>query len=791
MSENQNSIDQLIEKLNSLMKRQDSIQREISELRGDLIKLKVDASKDDFKEKEKHLAAQMADDIKAVKEKYVAEHQPKHGPVEAQDFHRSSYTVKNTPFKKSNLEKFIGENLINKIGIVITVIGVGIGAKYAIDHELINPLTRIILGYLVGLGLLGFAIRLKNRYEKYSAVLLSGSMAILYFISYAAYSFYGLFPQALVYILMVLFTVYTVFAAIKYNRQVIAIMGLVGAYAVPFLLYGGFGNEIIFLIYISIINIGILAIAVIKYWKPLYYISFIFTWMIYFSWFIFEFEPAQHFTLALTFLTLFFTTFYLIFLSYKLIKKERFNWSDIVLLLANSFLFFGFGYAIFDNHTTGNQMLGLFTLANAIIHFVVGVIVYRQKLADRNLFYLVTGLVLVFITIAIPVQLNGSWVTILWAGEAALLFWIGRSRKISFYEILAYPLMFLAFFSIAQDWSTAYHTYEPDYPESRITFLFNINFLSSLLVIASFAIINIIHRNKKYVTDVKKNTGLFGLMTIAIPALFLLVLYNSFLMEIITFWDQLYTDSGIKSLSNAATGDNPQQFDPDLLRFKTVWILNYSMIFLAALSFLNILKIKSHIAGLTNLVLNVVMVAIFLGLGLFTLGALRESYLNQSLAEYYHHGVYNIWIRYISLGFLAVLMFACYKYIRLELLKVKLSLPFDLLLHITILWVASSELVNWLEIFGSKETFKLGLSILWGVYALLLISLGIWKKKKHLRIAAILLFAITLIKLFFYDISNLDTISKTIIFVLLGILLLIISFLYNKYKHFIFDKSED
>jgi len=615
MSENQNSIDQLIEKLNSLMKRQDSIQREISELRGDLIKLKVDASKDDFKEKEKHLAAQMADDIKAVKEKYVAEHQPKHGPVEAQDFHRSSYTVKNTPFKKSNLEKFIGENLINKIGIVITVIGVGIGAKYAIDHELINPLTRIILGYLVGLGLLGFAIRLKNRYEKYSAVLLSGSMAILYFISYAAYSFYGLFPQALVYILMVLFTVYTVFAAIKYNRQVIAIMGLVGAYAVPFLLYDGFGNEIIFLIYISIINIGILAIAVIKYWKPLYYISFIFTWMIYFSWFIFEFEPAQHFTLALIFLTLFFATFYLIFLSYKLIKKERFNWSDIVLLLANSFLFFGFGYAIFDNHATGNQMLGLFTLANAVIHFAVGVIVYRQKLADRNLFYLVTGLVLVFITIAIPVQLNGSWVTILWAGEAALLFWIGRSRNISFYEILSYPLMFLAFFSIAQDWSTAYHTYDPDHPETKIAFLFNINFLSSLLVIASFAIINIIHRNKKYVTDVKKNTGLFGLMTVAIPALFLLVLYNSILMEIIIYWDQIYIDSGIEMISNNGPGAGSMQLNADLLWFKTIWILNYSMIFLAALSFLNILKFKSHLAGLANLVLNVVMIAIFLGLG--------------------------------------------------------------------------------------------------------------------------------------------------------------------------------
>jgi uncharacterized membrane protein len=79
---------------------------------------------------------------------------------------------------------------------------------------------------------------------------------------------------------------------------------------------------------------------------------------------------------------------------------------------------------------------------------------------------------------------------------------------------------------------------------------------------------------------------------------------------------------------------------------------------------------------------------------------------------------------------------------------------------------------------------------LWGCYALLLIALGIWKKKKHLRVAAIALFAMTLVKLFIYDISHLDTIAKTIVFVSLGILLLIISFLYNKFRDIITGENE-
>src|SRR5690606_10266054 len=104
---------------------------------------------------------------------------------------------KRTTGLKLGTEKFIGENLINKIGIVITVIGVAIGAKYSIEHDLISPLTRIILGYLTGAGLLGFGIRLKQKYENYSAVLVSGAMAIFYFITFAAYSFYSLFPQGM------------------------------------------------------------------------------------------------------------------------------------------------------------------------------------------------------------------------------------------------------------------------------------------------------------------------------------------------------------------------------------------------------------------------------------------------------------------------------------------------------------------------------------------------------------------------------------------------------------------
>jgi phage shock protein PspC (stress-responsive transcriptional regulator) len=697
-------------------------------------------------------------------------------------------STRSMPKVSIDLEKFIGENLINKIGIAILILGVAIGTKYTIEHDLISPLTRVILGYLVGLGLLGFGLKLKEKYENFSAVLVSGAMAILYFMTYAAYSFYGLFPQTITFIFMVIFTVFTVIAALNYNKQIIALIGLVGAYAVPFLLSEDPENVAVLFTYMAIINIGILVIAFKKYWKLLYFSSFVLTWLIFASWYPSKYEMAEHFELALTFIFIFFATFYATFLAFKLLQKEKFEITDILLLLFNSFIFYGFGYAILDGHEIGSQLLGLFTLGNGILHFIVGLIIYRQKLGDKNLFYFVAGLVLVFITIAIPVQLDGNWVTLLWVGEAALLFWIGRTKNIPVYENISYPLMALALISIFQDWSTGYNLNFYNNSEEKIIPLLNIHFLSSVLFIAAFGFITFLNNNKKYPSALISQKELLKIVSFAIPAMLLGTLYFALRVEIENYWNQLYTDSNIAI--NDSLGQYQQNFNYDLLKFKTIWILNYSLLFLSVFSFVNIKKLKNRQFGLFNLGFNTFAILVFLTQGLYILSELRESYLEQTLAIYYKVGNFNIGIRYVSFAFFALAIIACYNYIRQEFMKVDYKREFDLLLHISIIWIASSELINVMDLSGSSESHKLGLSILWGIYSLLLIILGIWKNKKHLRIGAIGLFGITLIKLFFYDISYLDTISKTIIFLSLGILLLIISFLYNKFKHLIIDEIE-
>ncbi|KAA1243915.1 DUF2339 domain-containing protein [Aquimarina sp. RZ0] len=772
MANNQEYLEELLQKLEILSKKQESFYREILDLKQEIFRLKTSEKK-----QEQPVTAKKMDSPGITSEPEKVENRThsevKKEEIPVQKTVSAPVIKKVTRLKnKSSLEKFIGENLISKIGVIILVIGVAIGAKYSIDNELISPLTRIILGYLMGIGLIGVGMKLKKKYENFSAVLVSGAMTILYFITFIGYSLYELMPQVFAFVLMVIFTIFTVFAAIHYNKQVIAHIGLVGAYAVPFLLSDGSGKVAILFSYMAIINIGILFVSLQRYWKPLYYSSFFLTWLIFFSWFVSSYEIAVHFTLASVFLFIFFVTFYSIFLFYKLKRKEKFGMGDVLLQLMNAFVFYSIGFSILTNHPVGEQLLGVFTLGNAIIHFGVSVFIYRLKLADRNLFYFTSGMVLVFISIAFPVQLDGNWVTLLWAAEAALLFWIGRTKKVPIYEKLAYPVIALTFFSLLQDWWNYYveYSYVLEGVESSMLPFFNISVLTSLVCVASFGYIFSLFRSDKYPFPWADQKTLFHLISLWISATFLFTLYMAFFLEIIAYWDA---------------------YEYDSQKFRGIWLINYTLLFLTILSFVNMKKFKNQVLGYINILFNIIALLIFLTSGLYILSVLRENYLYPATIKSGEAGLYHIGIRYIAIAFSIGLLMASYQYVRQEFLKKTFTIGYDIILQIAILWIVSSELIHWLDIAGYTSSDKLGLSILWGVYALLLIVLGFWKKRKHIRIIAFGLFGITLIKLFFYDISHLNTISKTIVFVSLGLLLLIISFLYNKYKHIITDEIKD
>ena len=706
-------------------------------------------------------------------------------------FHQRPNTYVKPQLRKrdfSNLEKFIGENLISKIGIAILIIGLAIGTKYSIDHELISPLARIILGYVAGTALLITGIKLKVKYEQFSAVLVSGAITVFYFLTYAAYDFYGLIPQLASFILMFIFTAFAVFTSLQYNKQLIAVIGLAGAYAVPFLLSDGSGRVIVLLLYMTVINAGILYLAFKKNWEKLFYTAFALSWLILTIWIVDDYNAQTQVWLALGFLTIHFIGFYTMFLANIVIKKEVLAVSNGSVLFINALIYFALEYAALYADDQYRDYLGLYCIWNALLHFIFTLYIYRKFTTENTIFYLVAGLVLSCITIAVPVQLEGNWVTLFWLSEAMLIFYAGRKKSVAVYEYASYALMVLALGSVIQDCS---YYYNNSYSIEPIVFpfLLNIHFATVLLCAASFIIITYIDRRLPSQSPAILKSGIHKILSIAFPIISVLSIYAAFSQEIAHFFNMVYADSAVKVTPKGQSAIL-EISDEYLPQYKQVWHTIYTLFFVTLLYFANKFFFKNKVLNTAIFIAFCVAIAGFLLSGLPALSFISAKHTTTTWAAYFEPAAGEIYLRYSAFTLVGIALWLAGKTILKSMITEKVKLAFEIFTHFVMLVLLSNELIKWQGNANADEPFSLGISILWGCYAVMLIGLGIWKKKKHLRFTAIILFAITLLKLFLYDLENLSTIAKTIVFVCLGLLLLLISFLYNKFKHVITNDIE-
>jgi hypothetical protein len=632
---------------------------------------------------------------------------------------------------------------------------------------------------------MGTAIKLKEKYEHFSAVLLSGAMAINYFVTFAAFSLYALIPQPVAFVLMILFTVFTVLASLKYDNVIIAHIGLVGAYAVPFLLSTGSGRVDVLLTYVALINSGILFIAFKKFWRSLYFASYLFTWAIIWFW-VLDTYTNDDFALAMIFNLIFFVQFYAIFIAYKVMKNHAFEKSDVIVILSNAFLSYGLGYYLMS-YGNYDHYLGLFTVGYALVHFVVCVLLFKKTEVDRSVFYLVAGLVLTFLTIAIPVQFSGNYVTLLWMMEAIIMFVIARKNSVAFYEQLSVPLFLLAFFSLYHDTSYSV-TYNLSQEIDLYQPFLNFNFFTELFLSIGFCFLTWYSRKPEHPSLLNKNSIYAVLVKYALPMFSLALTYGLIKGEVDAWFHNSYMASGVLAPVENGT-HSVYHYNINWNYYRFLFDITYTLFYALTLYFTNKIKLHQRQLNAVFMLISAIAIVFFFVGGLFQLSVLRDIYLHP-VSIYYQSSLMNLLIRYPLILIALVTLKYFLEAAETTKYKQKIVDNKEPIFIVAIIWLLSSEWLNWSDIFDIAWSYKLGLSILWGVCSLAMIGRGIFTRNKTIRIMAIILFALTLLKLFIYDMSSLSTILKTVVFIALGVLLLIISFLYNKYGLTIFNDDE-
>jgi uncharacterized membrane protein len=339
----------------------------------------------------------------------------------------------------TGLENYIGFRFMHIIGIIVLVIGLSIGVKYAIDKELISESMRILLAYAAGITLYLLSWWLKKKYQVFSAILFSGSMASVYFTTYAAFVYYHFFPGYIAFAIMVALTVYTVFAAIRYNRQEIAVLGMVGAYGIPFLVSTNAERVDLFFSYILLINAGVAFISFRRSWKLMQYLALLITWILFTGWSFMRYDPSFR-LLGVVFMT----AYYLLFIVSAI--APRVNRSPVLLsgqiqqvLINNAALYISsllpFGNGGFELNiavTTGviSLLLGLLAL--------ISVALFPTELVLQRL---LAWQAIVLLVLFIGAQWEGLAVTLLWIAVAVLLFLWGIINKRSWPRLAAIVLI--------------------------------------------------------------------------------------------------------------------------------------------------------------------------------------------------------------------------------------------------------------------------------------------------------------------------------------------------------------
>ncbi len=669
--------------------------------------------------------------------------------------------------RNPDLEKFIGENLVSKMGIAILVLAVGFFVKYAIDNEWIGTIGRVAIGIACGAILVALAHKLQKSYTAFSSVLVGGGLAVFYFTITLAYNEYHLFPQIIAFIIMVVITAFAVLLSLLYDRQELAIISLVGGFATPFMASSGSGNYVSLFAYLIILNTGLLAIAYKKSWRLLNMLAFIFTVVIYAAWlFLFSYGDGTVYGNGLIFATVFYLLFLLINLAHNIKENKRFIASDFGILLANTCLYFFAGLYLLAA-ANAQEYRGLFSIAMGVFNMLLSYILYRNRKVDGNILYLLIGITLTFVSLTAPIQLQGNNITLFWASEAVLLYWLYKKSGIPVMRFASGVVTIAMLLSLVMDWVGVYGGYQFTATLTRAhpSVVINKGFITTLYAsLCCWALWSLYGSS-----DSRR-----GVYAILPSRLFYAVagsalLYLSGALEIGYQFSARYAGTGLAVL------------------YWTFYTLAFVTI--AGWAMIRFNVFRSPVYNVISYAVGIVVYLLFVANAYYVQYQVFDGAL--AAAHFTAH-----WLTAIL--FIVVLR---------QMVSV-IALRMAGVYYTPAAWVISLIGIVFISIEGSllcntlfystdnavediqRVYIKTGLPILWGLSSFTLMWLGMQKKFRALRIISLVLFGITLIKLFLFDIRNIPIAGKIAAFFSLGVLLLVVSFMYQRLKKIIIEDGK-
>jgi uncharacterized membrane protein len=659
----------------------------------------------------------------------------------------------------ADYEKLIGENWLNKIGIAVLVIGIGFFVKYAIDKNWIGHWGRLMIGIGTAFTMVGIAHYIRKNYPAFSSVLIGGGIATLYYTISIGYHDYRLFSQGQAFGIMTGITLLASAMSVFYDRKELAIIGLVGGFTAPFMVAGEANNINVFFTYIAILNTGMLLLSFFKKWPVLNRLAFAFTTVYFAGWLMTTAITGGHYTTALGFPVVFFIQFLVMNVSYNLRNKISFNAWEFMHLMSLSGLFYGGTMYVLHEGGYGH-LAGTFSAVMGVLFLILTVLVTRISSADKNLVHLLMGKTIALFTLTILVQFDGNITTLAWSVEAVALIWLAQKVNAHLLRQASVVILAIATGGLALDWMYVYLE-----SPALLNIAFNKIVMTGVVVMLAYATSAFLLK-KEPAENTYAGFAPTNYRSILLTSLYV-CLYLVLLFEVI---------------------HQCTRFNSFKISAQIIWLYHLAFAFGGVL--ISALR-KNIMAKNIFFVAGTMLLALYAIAGHPVQVSLRDSLISgQPLQVFYN-------LHFVHVTLFAGTIFGLWKLSK-SVFEEKSHMGFyAVFLSLFGLFIITAEMDmiavrHMADSLTGKEavlhhTQVAGYTILWGIYSFALMLFGMRKKIRAIRIFSLVAFSITLVKLFAFDIRNISEGGKIVAFISLGVMLLVISFLYQKLRKLIVD----
>jgi len=315
------------------------------------------------------------------------------------------------------------------LGAGALVIAAALFVKLAVDRGWLGPVARLALAGAGGVGLL-LAGRRAHRatMPPLAQGLFGAGMGVLYVATYVAFTSYGLIARELVFAAMIGVTITGCAIALRHDAQAIAVLALLGGLLTPVAVSAGGGSRDALFAYLLVLDLGALAIAMLRRWRALELIALAGTWGMFAGWLARVHAPGAR-TAELAWLAVFHVTFVMLPLGFHLYRKRAAGPDRSMRTIANAAMTIAGAIAILDGR---RDALGAVVLAMAALYGVLEVVVRRRLGHGARGGHGFVELAAALAILAVPLLLRDRAVMIAWALEAPVLLALGfHDRRFS------------------------------------------------------------------------------------------------------------------------------------------------------------------------------------------------------------------------------------------------------------------------------------------------------------------------------------------------------------------------